>query len=94
VFLEQTDHLSDRELYTRLFRELPPEEMPALDADQSSAWHVDVLGYATPELYLKYYADDAARESWRIYFPDDPIPAREDPPYDRDSQLPQHDDAL
>lgn len=89
VFLDQTDHLGDRELYTQLLRELLPEEMPALDVDESSAWHIDVLGYYKPELYLKYYADEKTRESWRIDFPDDPIPAREDPPYDRDRHLPQ-----
>lgn len=42
----------------RPLRELLPEEMPALDVDESSAWHVDVLGYDKPELYLKYYADE------------------------------------
>ena len=70
-------------------RELLPEEMPALDVDESSAWHIDVLGYDKPKLYLKYYAEEKTRESWRIDFPDDPIPAREDPPYDRDRHLPQ-----
>lgn len=89
VFLDQTDHLSDRELYTKLLRELLPEEMPELNIDASSAWHIDVLGYDKPELYLKYYADEKTRESWRIDFPDDPIPAREAPPHDRDSHLPQ-----
>jgi hypothetical protein len=89
VFLDWTNHLSDRELYTKLVRELLPEEMPALDVDESSAWHIDVLGYDKPELYLKYYADEETRESWRTDFPDDPIPAREEPPYDRDSHLPQ-----
>jgi hypothetical protein len=64
VFLEQTDHLSDRELYTQLLRELLREEMPALDVDKSSAWHINVLGYDKPELYLKYYADEKTRESW------------------------------
>jgi hypothetical protein len=98
VFLDQTDHLSDRELYTQLVRELLAEEMPALDGDESSAWHIDVLGYDTPELYLKYYADEKTRESWRIDFPDDPIPAHEDLPYDRDSHRrrtgPESDQAL
>jgi len=89
VFLEYTDHLSDRELYTKLLRELLPEEMPALDADENSAWHIDVLGYDKPELYLKYYADEKTRESWRIDFPDNPIPAPAAPPYDRDNYLPQ-----
>jgi hypothetical protein len=87
VFLDQTDHLSDRQLYTQLVRELLPEAMPALDA--SSVWHLDVLGYDQPELYLKYYADEKTRESWRIDFPDDHIPAREAPPYVRDRHLPR-----
>jgi hypothetical protein len=90
VFLDSTDHLSDRELYAHLVRELLPEEMPALGEDESSAWHIDALGYGEPELYLKYYADDKTRESWRIDFPEDRIPAHEDPPYDRDSHLPQN----
>jgi hypothetical protein len=73
-----------------VLRELLPEEMPALDVDESSAWHIDVLGYDKPELCLKYYADEKTRESWRIDFSDDPIPPREDPPYDRDSHLPRN----
>jgi hypothetical protein len=89
VFLDQTDHLRERELYTQLLHELLPEEMPALDVDESSVWQIDVLGYDKPELNLKYYADKKARESWRIDFPDDPIPAREDPPCDRDRHLPR-----
>ena len=89
VFLDQTDHLSDRELYIQLLRELLPEEMPALETDGGSAWHIDVLGYNNPELYLKYYADENTREFWRIQFPGDPIPAHQDPPYDRDRHLPQ-----
>ena len=87
VFLHHTDHLSDRELYTRLVRELLPQEMPAID--ESSAWHIDVLGYDEPALYLKYYADENTREFWRIDFPGDPIPAHEDPPFQRDVHLPQ-----
>ena len=88
VFLDQTDHLSDRDLYTELLRELLPEEMPALDLD-ASAWHIDVLGDDKPEFYLKYYADEETRACWRRDFPDLFIPARENPPYDRDRHLPQ-----
>ena len=87
VFLESTDHLSDRELYTQLVRVTLPEEMDALDDTENSAVHVDVLGYDQPALYLKYYADERVREAFRPYFPDG-IPAHEDPPFDRDSRLP------
>jgi hypothetical protein len=89
VFLDQTDHLSDRDLYTKLVRELLPEEMPALDLDASAAWHIDVLGDDNPELYLKYYADEETRAYWRMEFPDLFIPAGENPPHDRDRHLPQ-----
>lgn len=93
VYLDQTDHLSDRELYTLLCRELLPEEMPALDADSGSPWHVDILGGWSAEdvvLYLKYYADEKTREDWRSEFPDDNMPDHVDPPYDRDRHLPPH----
>ena len=88
VFLDQTDHLSDRELYTHLLRVVLPEEMDALDAAGGWNCHIDVLGYERPELYLKYYADEKARELWRRDFPEVEIPDHEDPPYDRDSHLP------
>lgn len=89
VFLHFTDHLSDRELYTHLVRVILPEEMDALDPEGNAAWHIDVLGYDQPELYLKYYADERVREWWRAECPG-PVPDHEDLPYDRDSGLPSH----
>lgn len=74
VYLDQTDHLSERELYELLCRELLPEDMPALDADSGSAWHIDILGGCSAEdtaLYLKYYADEKTRQDWKSEFPDD-----------------------
>jgi hypothetical protein len=40
------------------------------------------------ELFLKYFADEKTREEWRSDNPEDPIPAREARPYDRDRHLP------
>ena len=88
VFLDQTDHLTDRELYTHLLRVVLPEETDALSTDQGWNCHIDVLGYEQPELYLKYYADEETREWWRQDSPGDQMPDHVDPPYDRDSQLP------
>ena len=94
VFIEGTDHLSDRELYTYLWTDSLREETKALPLAANSACHIQVLGSGSEEdnrLYLKYYADDAWRQYWQKEFPDDPIPRHEDPPYDRDRLLPKPD---
>jgi hypothetical protein len=92
VFVSQTDHLSDRALYTRLWQDSLREEVPVLPEDEDSSWHIDLLSGGSAEdnyLYLKYYADEEWRRQWADNFPDDEIPAHEDPPYDRDRHLPQ-----
>ena len=92
VFLDQTDHLTDRELYTYLCREVLPQELPVLDPDPLSAWHFDVCETWSDEhtrLFLKHYADDEFRNHWLEEFPDYDMPAHEDPPYDRDRHLPE-----
>jgi hypothetical protein len=92
VFLEDTDHLSDRELYTTLWSDELREETKDIMLDQDSACHYQLLSGGSDEdnqLYLKYFADEKWREWWHEDFPDDPIPDHEDPPYDRDRLLPQ-----
>ena len=94
VFIEQTDHLSDRELYTHLWTDSLREETKALPPDANSACHIQMLGSGSEEdnlLYLKYYADEASRRHWQEEFPNDPIPGHEDLPYDRDRVLPKPD---
>ena len=94
VFIEQTDHLSDRELYTHLWTDSLREETKAYSLAANSAWHIQMLGSGSEEdnlLYLKYYADDAWRQQWHEDWPNDPIPAHEDPRYDRDRLLPKPD---
>ena len=94
VFIEGTNHLSDRELYTHLWTDSLREETVALPPVADSAWHIQMLGSGSEEdnrLYLKYYADKAERRRWHKDFPKDPIPPHEDPPYDRDRLLPKPD---
>jgi hypothetical protein len=94
VFIEQTDHLSDRELYSHLWTDSLREDTKMLPQDADSAWHIQLLSSGSEEdnqLYLKYYADDDWRRHWRQDFPNDPIPAHQDPPYDRDRLLPKPD---
>jgi hypothetical protein len=92
VFIEQTDHLSDRELYAHLWTESLREETKSLSLAANAACHIQPLGGCSEEdnlLYLKYYADDDFRRHWQKDWPSDPIPAHEDPPYDRDRLLPR-----
>lgn len=91
VFLSQTDHWSDRELYEHIWHDTLREI--TMDLPPNSGWvhHIDFLSSGSDEdneLYLKYYADEAWREKWHRDFPDDVIPPHVDPPYDRDSKLP------
>jgi hypothetical protein len=93
VFLYQTNHLSDRALYTLLYRELLPEEMDALNPDDGSAWHINILGGGSLDdvnNYLRYYADPTTRQFFEKKYPDEPLPVHEDPPYDRDRLLPTY----
>ena len=92
VFLSQTDHLSDRELYTLLWKDTLREPVKDMPRDESSAWHIDLLssgGEEDTRLYMKYYADEATRRGWLADFPNDEMPPHEEPPYDRDRQLPR-----
>ena len=98
-FLSQTNHLSDRELYTHLLEETLPEEMNATVAkpDPDSAWHIDLLGGGSDEdiqTMLRFYADEEERKEWKQDFPDLEIPEISIPPYDRDDRLPKCNDQL
>jgi hypothetical protein len=89
VYLEQTDHLSERELYRLLIDELLPEEMDALG---DGNWHMPILGgcsEADLQLYMKYYAKPEEREHWMRDVPHFAMPARAERPYDRDRHLPK-----
>jgi len=91
VLIESTDHLSDRELYTYLWSDALRQETPDLPFDEASHWHIDLVSSGSEEdthAWLKYYADEETRRRWLRDFPDDVIPAHEDPPFDRDRHMP------
>jgi len=92
TFLHSTDHLSGRELYAVLWRDLLREPAVLMPENPDFAYHLDVIGSGSEEdtlLYLKYYADEETRQAWLKDWPEDGLPEHEDPPYDRDRRLPQ-----
>ncbi len=92
VYLDRTNHLSDRALYERLWSDLLREPGPILPAGSGWNNHIDVIGSGSEEdieIGLRYYDDDDTRRRWATDFPDDAIPPHEDPPFDRDRLLPQ-----
>ena len=92
AYVLHTDHLSDRELYEYLFHDALREEVVLFPENPSYAYMIDLTGSGGDEdnqIYLKYYADEDHRRQWAHDWPDDPLPDREKPPFDRDRFLPQ-----
>lgn len=92
VYLHNTNHLSDRELYSHLCARSLREEVP--DFPPGSGWnsHIDIIGSGSEEdiaLMLKYYYDEKERRDWKRRWPKDEMPPHVDPPYDRDRFLPE-----
>lgn len=91
LFLERTNHLSDRELYSWLWKDALREEFMGFGLPFGDC-HLDVLGGCSEEDLInamRYYADEDDRAAWALEFPDFPMPPREKPPFDRDRHLPQ-----
>ncbi len=91
LFLERTDHLSERELYSWLWKDALREELMGFGLPFGNC-HLDVLGGCSEEdiiIAMRYYADEEERDRCRGEFPDFPMPPREEPPFDRDRHLPQ-----
>jgi hypothetical protein len=92
AYLMHTDHLSDRALYEYLYHDGLREEAVLFPENPSYAYMIDLVGSGSEEdnyIFLKYYADEKYREQWATDWPDDRIPEREEPPFDRDRFLPQ-----
>jgi hypothetical protein len=92
VILYSTNHLSDRELYTLLWTDLLLQTGPIIPEEVSVTTHLDILGGWSSddlEVFLRYYADDEARQECGKHY-GKPIPEHVEPPYDRDRLLPGH----
>ena len=91
AYLSSTDHLSDRELYNVLWNDILRGDYPIVTEEFPMVSFMDVLGKWSSddvETWLKYYADEKARQS-ASEFRTGPLPDHEDPPYQRDHLLPK-----
>ena len=83
IVLDFTDHLSDRELYCLIYRDiLPCSEKKIESLTNYLHWDCAEVG-GDPTTWLRYYATAEERRAWAEEFPD-PLPAAEDPPYPRE----------
>ena len=89
VYVLQTNHLSDRELYEFLSKCLA-EEVELFPEDPGSAYIINLIGDTAKDLqtYLKYYATRFERKQFARQF-NVPVPEHKDPPFDRDRFLPK-----
>ncbi|HWB00097.1 MAG TPA: hypothetical protein VG713_16500 [Pirellulales bacterium] len=76
IVLDFTDHLSDRQLYCLIYRDILPSREKKID-NRNNYLHWDCAGVGEDaEIWLRYYASDEERSDWHEQFPDDPLPER------------------
>jgi len=81
-FSVPTDHLSDRELYCLIYRDILPAREKKLE-HINHYLHWDCTGPSgDPDVWLRFYADEEEREEWADCY-GQPLPEREVPPYPR-----------
>lgn len=82
IVLDFTDHLSDRQLYCLIYRDILPSPEKKLD-EADNYLHWDCAGAGDdPELWLRYYASEEERQGW-LETADAPLPPHEPVPYPR-----------
>jgi hypothetical protein len=83
IVLDFTDHLSDRDLYRLIFRDILPAREKKLDYP-SNYLHWDCTGEGgDPEVWLRYYATEEERQEWAESYRQ-PLPPHEPLPYPRE----------
>lgn len=86
IVLDFTDHLSDNQLYTLIYRDILPSYEKKIDR-RDSYLHWDCANTdGDPEIWLRYYASGSERRMW-LEETDGELPPHEEPPYAR--HLPQ-----
>jgi hypothetical protein len=91
-YVLQTDHLSDRELYAKLWERglRDPAYLPG--RNPRGGWFHDFLGSwgeDDMQLWLRYYATDEERAKHAAEWPKDVLPPKEKRPFNRDWRVPK-----
>jgi hypothetical protein len=82
IILDFTDHLSDRELYTIIYRLILPAREKKIDPRNSYLhWDCASVG-GDPEIWLRYYASEEDRQAWSETY-HQPLPPTAVPPHPR-----------
>ena len=77
IVLDFTDHLSDRELYSLIRRDILPAVLKRVDLpDNFVHWDCSATLDGDDSVWLTYYASDEEREEWRLEEGRDPPPRR------------------
>ena len=91
-YVLNTNHLSDRELYTEFWQRGLRDAALLPGKIRTGGWYHDCIGSGSEEdieLSLRYFSTERDRADWHRQFPDDIIPPRETPHFNRDWRLPK-----
>lgn len=100
IYLQRTNHLSDRELYDFLYNDELRNEARLFPENPNYAYIIDLAGLDLDSLvqtggsvdvrpYLTYYAKTKERKHFARVFPELSIPSHKNTPYDRDRFSPK-----
>jgi len=82
IVLDFTDHLSDRQLYCLIYRDILPSPEKKIDLPRNYLhWHC-LDASDDPETWLRFYATNEEREGW-AFENEQPMPPAQHPPYPR-----------
>ena len=91
IVLGNTDHLSDRELYTLLWKETLREEFVICPPELQHTLRIDMTKTGEDDgipIYLKYYASETDRRLYARTYPGRELPEHVKPPRRRDHLIP------
>src|SRR5262249_28583603 len=91
-YIQHSDHLSDRRVYSELWQRGIREESLLPGKCKTSGWFHDFLGSwgeDDKQIWLQFYATDAERAKHQKEWPNETIPPKEKLPCNRDWRLPK-----